>query len=49
MAGYNPCEKFENINVWLKKVRDHFNPYYDEAHEVLNKIGKNKFKMASKV
>ncbi|CAD0201189.1 unnamed protein product [Chrysodeixis includens] len=49
MAGYDPCVNFENINVWLKKVREHFNPHYDEAHTVLNNVGKKKSKVASKV
>ncbi|PZC85733.1 hypothetical protein B5X24_HaOG200251 [Helicoverpa armigera] len=49
MSGYDPCENFENIAVWFKKVREHFNPYYDEGHVIVNKIIKKNSKVASKV
>ncbi|XP_038220748.1 glutathione S-transferase theta-1-like [Zerene cesonia] len=38
MAGIDPAERFPNIAAWWPKVRQHFNPYYDEAHVILNKI-----------
>ncbi|CAH0715343.1 unnamed protein product, partial [Brenthis ino] len=38
MAGYDPADHFKDISVWWKKVRDHFNPVYEEAHVILNKI-----------
>ncbi|CAK1551269.1 unnamed protein product [Leptosia nina] len=40
MAGFDPAEKYPNIATWWPKVRQHFNPYYDEAHVILNKIVK---------
>ncbi|CAG4971131.1 unnamed protein product [Colias eurytheme] len=40
MAGFDPAEKFPNIAAWWPKVKQHFNPYYDEAHVILNKIVK---------
>ncbi|CAB3227216.1 unnamed protein product [Arctia plantaginis] len=48
MAGYDPA-KFKNISVWWSKVRDHFNPYYDEGHVIINKVIKKQSKVVSKV
>ncbi|XP_075978171.1 glutathione S-transferase theta-1-like [Anticarsia gemmatalis] len=48
MAGFDPA-KFKNIAVWWKKVHEHFNPYYDEGHIVVNKIIKKQSKVQSKV
>ncbi|KAJ2949292.1 hypothetical protein O0L34_g6241 [Tuta absoluta] len=38
MADFNPSEKHAKIAVWLQKVREHFNPHFDEAHVVVNKV-----------
>ncbi|XP_053609284.1 glutathione S-transferase theta-1 [Plodia interpunctella] len=38
MAGYDPREKFSNIAEWYERVRSHFNPHYDEAHVIVNKV-----------
>ncbi|XP_068633731.1 glutathione S-transferase theta-1-like [Battus philenor] len=38
MAGFDPKDKYPNIAVWWTKVKKHFNPHYDEAHVILNKI-----------
>lgn len=48
MAGFDPA-KYKNIATWWKKVREHFNPYYDEGHIVVNKIIKKQSKVLSKV
>ncbi|KPJ19929.1 Glutathione S-transferase theta-1 [Papilio machaon] len=38
MAGFDAKDKFPNIATWWAKVRQNFNPHYDEAHIILNKI-----------
>ncbi|XP_014360250.2 glutathione S-transferase theta-1 [Papilio machaon] len=38
MAGFDAKDKFPNIATWWTKVRQNFNPHYDEAHIILNKI-----------
>lgn len=45
MSGYDPSENYKNIKVWWKKVREHFNPYYDEGHVIVNKIIKKNSKL----
>lgn len=51
MAGYNAMEKFDNIGEWMTRVRDYFNPHYEEAHVILNKIVKKnqQAKVSSKI
>ncbi|KAJ0176459.1 hypothetical protein K1T71_007638 [Dendrolimus kikuchii] len=49
MAGYFPEENFQNIEIWWKKVRDYFNPHYDEAHVILTKIVNKQKKTVSKI
>nr|UYI58579.1 glutathione S-transferase 8 [Grapholita molesta] len=49
MAGYDPGAKYPNIAEWIQRVRGHFAPYYEEGHVILNKIVKNKSKMAPKL
>lgn len=49
MSGYDPSENFKNIQVWWKKVREHFNPYYDEGHVIVNKIIRKNAQVASKI
>ncbi|VVC90813.1 unnamed protein product [Leptidea sinapis] len=38
MSGFDPALKYKNIAAWWVKVRQHFSPYYEEAHIILNKI-----------
>lgn len=49
MTGFDPSENHKNIAVWWKKVREHFNPIYDEGHVIINKIIKKNQKVASKI
>ncbi|KAH9643458.1 hypothetical protein HF086_002577 [Spodoptera exigua] len=49
MSGYDPSVNYKNINVWWKKVREHFNPVYDEGHVIVNKIIKKNTQVASKI
>nr|XP_026486575.1 glutathione S-transferase theta-1-like [Vanessa tameamea] len=49
MAGYNPADHFEGISKWSKKVQEYFNPHYDEAHVILNKIVNKQAKSAAKL
>ncbi|KAI5635785.1 hypothetical protein NE865_11483 [Phthorimaea operculella] len=38
MADFDPSARYPKIAAWLQKVRQHFNPHFDEAHVVVNKI-----------
>ncbi|KAG5867390.1 hypothetical protein JTB14_022928 [Gonioctena quinquepunctata] len=38
MAGYNPRNEFPKIRTWIENVRKECNPYYDEAHHIVNLI-----------
>ncbi|XP_022126842.2 glutathione S-transferase theta-1 [Pieris rapae] len=38
MAGFEPAAHYPNIAKWWPKVKQYYNPYYDEAHVILNKI-----------
>jgi glutathione S-transferase len=38
MAGYEARSEYPKIAAWLERVRQEFNPHYDEAHKLLNKI-----------
>lgn len=49
MAGFDPKDKYGNIAAWWPKVRDHFSPYYEEAHIILNKIIAKNVKVKSKI
>ncbi|XP_063383720.1 glutathione S-transferase theta-1-like [Cydia fagiglandana] len=49
MAGYDANAKYSNIADWMRRVREYFNPHYDEGHVILNKIVRNKSKMAPKL
>ncbi|KAJ8971841.1 hypothetical protein NQ317_001554 [Molorchus minor] len=40
MAGYEPQEGRPKLTAWLQAVKNKCNPYYDEAHGILNKIAK---------
>ncbi|KRT79583.1 Glutathione S-transferase [Oryctes borbonicus] len=40
MAGYEPREGRPKLKAWLDRVRDATNPYYDQAHVILNKVVK---------
>ncbi|XP_022126840.2 glutathione S-transferase theta-4 [Pieris rapae] len=44
--NFDPAADFPNIAKWWPKVREHFNPCYEEAHVVLHKVIKSN---ASKV
>jgi glutathione S-transferase len=38
MADYDPFEGRPRLTAWYKKVKELTNPFYDEAHHILNKI-----------
>jgi glutathione S-transferase len=38
MAQYNPFESRPKLKSWYERVKNATNPYYDEAHVILNKI-----------
>nr|WCC58248.1 glutathione S-transferase [Pharsalia antennata] len=38
MAGFDPTENRLKLKMWLERVRNECNPYYDEAHAGVNKI-----------
>lgn len=38
IAGYNPKDHFPKIKRWIENVRQECNPYYDEAHGLVNKL-----------
>lgn len=42
MAGYDVCEGRPNLTAWFKRVRDAFQPHYDEAHMMVYRV-KDKF------
>lgn len=44
LTGYNPCEGRPKLRSWMQAVKRETNPYYDQAHEFLNRLA-NKSKM----
>uniref|UniRef100_A0A0A9XBW2 glutathione transferase n=1 Tax=Lygus hesperus TaxID=30085 RepID=A0A0A9XBW2_LYGHE len=40
LTDYNPREGRPKLAAWLDRVRAETNPYYDEAHERINKLAK---------
>ncbi|XP_047492664.1 glutathione S-transferase theta-1-like isoform X1 [Penaeus chinensis] len=42
MAGYDVCKGRPNLTAWFKRVRDSFQPHYDEAHMMVYRV-KDKF------
>ena len=38
MGLYDPCEGRPNMKAWMERVKNETNPYYDEAHSILNKM-----------
>jgi len=38
IADYNPFEGRPRLTKWYQKVKEITNPYYDQAHAILNKI-----------
>lgn len=40
MIGYDAQDKYPRIEAWMQRVREDFNPSYDEAHAILNKVAK---------
>uniref|UniRef100_A0A0K8TV27 Glutathione-S-transferase n=1 Tax=Epiphyas postvittana TaxID=65032 RepID=A0A0K8TV27_EPIPO len=49
MAGYDPSAKYANISEWIKRVRSHFNPHYDQGHVIVNKVIEKNNKTAAKL
>lgn len=48
IAAYDPFEGRPRLSAWYKKVKELTNPFYDEAHLIINKIidsDKNKPKL----
>uniref|UniRef100_A0A182UKQ6 glutathione transferase n=1 Tax=Anopheles melas TaxID=34690 RepID=A0A182UKQ6_9DIPT len=41
MAGYDPCEGRPNLTQWMARVRESTNPYYDQAHKLVNKFAQD--------
>lgn len=46
MADFDPFEGRPRLSSWYKRVKEVTNPFYDEAHVILNKVvsGNNKSK-----
>jgi hypothetical protein len=43
IAHYDARTEYPKIAAWIERVRHDLNPYYDEAHGILNKMaGKSK-------
>ncbi|XP_046390914.1 glutathione S-transferase theta-1-like [Ischnura elegans] len=40
MAGYDVRQNRPNLAAWMDRVRNDLSPYYDEAHDVVNKVAK---------
>lgn len=38
MAGFDPTEGRPVLKQWLERVKTETQPYYDEAHAIINKI-----------
>lgn len=38
VADYNPFEGRPRLSAWYQKVKEVTNPFYDEAHAIINKI-----------
>lgn len=38
ISGFDPTLNRPNLAEWLKLVRQLTNPFYDEAHVILNKL-----------
>lgn len=38
VADYNPFEGRPRLSAWYQKVKEVTNPFYDEAHKIINKI-----------
>jgi len=45
MAGYDARTEYPKIAAWMERVRQDLNPYYDEAHRILNKIAGHSSKL----
>lgn len=35
MAGYDVCEGRPILDAWFKRVKESFQPHYDEAHHMV--------------
>lgn len=38
LAGYSPFEGRPRLAAWYERVKKESNPYYDEAHSIINKM-----------
>lgn len=38
IAGYDPRDGRPKLSAWLERVRNDMNPYYDEAHVMVNRL-----------
>lgn len=38
IAGYNPFEGRPKLAAWYERVKKESNPFYDEAHSIINKM-----------
>lgn len=38
IAGYDPSAGRPKLGKWMKLVKEKTNPYYDEAHQIVNKL-----------
>lgn len=45
IADYDPFAGRPKLNKWWNDVKEQTNPYYDEAHKILNKIVDKKSKL----
>nr|WET52674.1 glutathione S-transferase [Phaedon brassicae]WET52799.1 glutathione S-transferase [Phaedon brassicae] len=41
LAGYNPMDHYPKIKTWIELVRKECNPFYDEAHEMVNMLAES--------
>lgn len=49
MANYDPFQGRPKLNAWYQRVKEITNPYYDEAHQIINKIVSNNNKKKPKL
>lgn len=45
MSDYDFKKNRPVLSAWIERVRDATNPYYDEAHVIVNKIYKKRSKL----
>lgn len=49
MAGLDPTENRSKLKMWLERVKNECNPYYDEAHTDISKIAEETEKIQAKL